>query len=79
MQTQAAFRFAIAGSILWSTVACAQTEEQLTLDTAVAVALQHNRQLRSSRIDVMKVGDRLAAAQPSVCRSSVGIRWQRSV
>ncbi len=63
MQTQAMFRVAIAGSLLWSSAACAQSEEQLTLDTAVALALQHNRQLRSSRIDVMKVGDRLAAAR----------------
>jgi outer membrane protein TolC len=63
MQTQAMFRVAIAGSLLWSSAACAQSEEQLTLDTAVALALQHNRQLRSSRIDEMKVGDRLAAAR----------------
>ena len=41
----------------------AQGDEPLTLDTAVAVALQHNRQLRSSRLDVSRVSDRLAAAR----------------
>ena len=41
----------------------AQGDEPLTLDSAVAVALQHNRQLRSSRLDVSRVSDRLAAAR----------------
>ena len=34
---------------------CAQGDEQLTLDAAVTAALQHNRQLRSARIDVLKI------------------------
>ena len=71
-------RWGLAAAILLSFLPrlAGQPSEVLTLDRAIAMALEHNRQLQASALDIQRAEDRLAALKtrrlPAISFSALG-------
>ena len=75
----AVFALALAASVAWPTAARAQTQEALTVDRAVGIAMQRNRDVIAAMKDVsrgyrfIKAGAVGALTQAHFCDGQIGV------